>query len=106
MKSYKIVVIGAGAALLAALAGCAEISAMVSTATTAGAASEKVATQNIIAADKLKAQTAADQFCTMTVGTLYQNPNWVKPVETLCWSGSQTTPSVAADAAIPNAAAK
>lgn len=83
-----------------ALAGCAEISSFVSTATTAGSANEKVASANIIAADKLKAQTAADQFCTMTVTTLAQNPQWLKGVENLCWPGQVSTTTSAAEATI------
>jgi hypothetical protein len=81
---------------LACLSGCAEIAATVSAATTAGTANEKVAAKNLVAADTLKAQTAADTFCTMTVGTLFTNPQWVKPVQSLCWTGSQVTPSDAA----------
>lgn len=82
------------------LQGCAEISSFVSTATTAGKANEKVASANIVAADELKAQTAADQFCTMTVATLAKNPQWLKGVENLCWPGQTATTTAAAEAAI------
>jgi hypothetical protein len=96
-KIFYALVMGAAFLMLPA---CSELSAMVQTATTAGAANEKVASSNIIAADKLKAQTAADQFCTMTVTTLAQNPQWLKGVENLCWTGQTTTASAAAEASI------
>ncbi|MDR3480650.1 MAG: hypothetical protein P4L91_08030 [Burkholderiaceae bacterium] len=97
MKRIKLItVVFAAVALSACVSGCAEIASTVSAATTAGSANEKVAAKNLVAADTLKAQTAADAFCTMTVETLFTNPQWVKSVQSLCWTGGQTSTSDAA----------
>jgi hypothetical protein len=45
----------------------------------------------------LRAKVAAESFCTMTVDTLARNVQYVRAVQDLCWAGSVTSPSSAAE---------
>jgi hypothetical protein len=70
----------------------------------AAAAANTSAVVSVRAAADLTAKVNAEAFCTMSVDTLGRNQQYVKGVQTLCWSGSVTTPSDAA-ALIPAAVA-
>ena len=49
----------------------------------------------------LQAKITAEAFCTMSVDTLARNTQYVKGVQALCWAGSITSPSTAAEALVP-----
>ena len=66
----------------------------------AATAANTSAVVSVRAAADLSVKVNAEAFCTMSVDTLGRNTQYVKAVQSLCWSGSVTTPSDAA-AALP-----
>jgi len=84
---FLLLILAIGAAL--AMGGCATQFQALTALNTSAVVSAR-------AASDLQAKVAAEQFCLMPVDTLGRNPSYVKAVQDLCWSGSQTTPSDAA----------
>jgi hypothetical protein len=82
-------IISAAIAMCFAVSGCASQIQAASAANTSAVVSVR-------AEADLRAKVNAEAFCTMTVDTLGRNTQYVKPVQSLCWSGSVTTPSDAA----------
>ncbi len=80
-------------AVVGSQTGCASYLQAASSANTSAVVSAR-------AAADLAAKVNAEAFCTMSVDTLGRNTQYVKAVQSLCWSGSATTPSDAA-AALP-----
>lgn len=89
-KAIRFAVVFAAMVALAALGGCASQLQAMSAANTSAVVSVR-------AAADLASKVAAEQFCTMSVDTLARNTQYVKGVQALCWSGTVTTPSAAAD---------
>jgi len=89
-KAIRFAVVSAAMVALEALGGCASQLQAMSAANTSAVVSVR-------AAADLASKVAAEQFCTMSVDTLARNTQYVKGVQALCWSGTVTTPSAAAD---------
>jgi hypothetical protein len=87
-------------AIVLTLTSCAEYNSLLSTANTEVTTNAAATKLNMRAADTNKAAIAATTFCTMSVDTLGQNPQWVTAVKELCWTGQKSTASDTATAVI------